>query len=343
MFLLYPFWGPIPEPPGDPDENRFARYLELGKELFVFTSKEESEAFLLPVAWELLDDKRGAHRLAEEAARHNKPLIIFYCSDATDAIPIDNAIIFRTSGFRSSRKPNEFGLPGWSRDFLSYNSDKFSVRQKENRPSVSYCGYIDFQGVRGFLTEAVRLSNAGRFVKNLLLNGEVRLFAEEARLRGKAVRRLRASTKVEPHFVLRKGFRGEGLDDKKAARLEYADNLMNADYALVVRGAGNFSYRLYEVLSCGRIPVFVDTDCILPFDHLIDWKKFMVWVDSDKLEDLENIILEFHQKLAPEEFERLQLSIRKLYENWISPLGFFRNLWRCVRHFPAQSPERLHS
>jgi len=43
------------------------------------------------------------------------------------------------------------------------------------------------------------------------------------------------------------------------------------------------SYRLYEALCCGRIPVFIDTDCVLPYDFMIDWKKYFVWVDQSEL------------------------------------------------------------
>jgi hypothetical protein len=83
-------------------------------------------------------------------------------------------------------------------------------------------------------------------------------------------------------------------------------------------------------MSCGRIPVFIDTDCVLPFDHIIDWKKYCMWIDIKDLDALGDSIVVFHKKLHKEEFEELQISIRRLYEEWISPNGFYRNLWRCV-------------
>lgn len=57
---------------------------------------------------------------------------------------------------------------------------------------------------------------------------------------------------------------------------------MGSDYVLCARG-GDFSYRLYETLSYGRIPVFVDTDCVLPYDSEIKWKDYCVWVDEKEV------------------------------------------------------------
>jgi hypothetical protein len=106
--------------------------------------------------------------------------------------------------------------------------------------------------------------------------------------------------------------------------------MINSDYAIVARGAGNFSYRLYEALSCGRIPIFIDTDCVLPYAHMIDWKKYLLWIDESEIDSLPEKLMQFHETISDQEFVRLQLSIRKLYEEWISPVGFFSNLWRCV-------------
>jgi len=69
----------------------------------------------------------------------------------------------------------------------------------------------------------------------------------------------------------------------KQMRLEFLQNMIGSDYVFCCRGAGNFSYRLYEALCCGRIPVFIDTDCVLPYDFMIDWKKYFVWVDQSEL------------------------------------------------------------
>ena len=104
--------------------------------------------------------------------------------------------------------------------------------------------------------------------------------------------------------------------------------MLESDYALCVRGNGNFSYRLYETLCMGRIPVFVDTDCVLPLDFDIAWREHCVWVDETEIDRIGDRILEFHDSVDEGEFEERQRACRDLWETHISPQGFFSSFHR---------------
>lgn len=321
VVLLYPFWGLIPEPQGDKDAGRFDEYSRLGRDFFhLVSSINEADVVLLPFEWQSNSPVHAeiAFKLAGEAESKGKEIMIFFNSDSDEDIPIGNSIIFRTSFYRSKRKPNEFALPGWSVDFLKkYSDGKFRIREKGPIPIVGYCGYVDYVHTN---------------LKSMLLH-RVRLLSPKkpkpaAYLRGEAVRTLLRDKRIKMNFIYRIRFGGRCDKD---TRLEYATNILDSDYALVARGAGNFSYRLYEVLSCGRIPVFIDTDCVLPFDEIIDWKRYCVWIDVNEVGSIADKIVQFHEKISGKEFEELQVHIRRLYEEWISPVGFHKNLWRCIK------------
>jgi len=318
--MLYPYWGLVPESPGYMDAGRFDEYAKLGGVLFTLVdSLAEADAALLPFEWKPASPEHIgiARRLAQEAAHYGKRVIIFFNNDSSEEIPIDNAVIFRTSFYRSTRRSNEFAVPGWSVDFMMrYLDGNLPVRQKTDTPVIGYCGYVDYD----YRSPATMLMHGLR----LAMGKKLKIGAP---IRGNAVRVLRCDRRIRTNFVCRIGFRGTGGE---AVRRKYVCNIVESDYALVTRGTGNFSYRLYELMCCGRIPVFIDTDCVLPFDHIIDWKKYCVWVDSKKLDSLGDSIVEFNNKLTCDEFEDLQISIRRLYEEWISPVGFYRNLWRCI-------------
>jgi hypothetical protein len=117
-------------------------------------------------------------------------------------------------------------------------------------------------------------------------------------------------------------------------RREYVENMVESDYILCARGAGNFSYRLYETLSCGRIPVFIDTDCVLPYEFAIDWRDYVVWVDERDVDNVAERVVEFHERLSEQEFRELQQECRRLWETHIAPQGFFANFHR---HFDRAS------
>jgi hypothetical protein len=109
-------------------------------------------------------------------------------------------------------------------------------------------------------------------------------------------------------------------------RREYVDNMVDSDYVLCVRGSGNYSYRLYEALCMGRVPVIVDTDLALPGGADIDWRALSVWVDRSALEQLPERVREFHAGLTPPEFVELQHRLRRLWTERLSPQGYFESV-----------------
>ena len=104
---------------------------------------------------------------------------------------------------------------------------------------------------------------------------------------------------------------------------EFFDNIINSDYSLATRGKGNFSHRLYEILCCGRIPLFVNTDCVLPFENQINWKEHCIWVEYKDIKYFDKIINEFHNSIDSNSFIRMQQSNRILWKEWLSPEGFY--------------------
>ena len=107
---------------------------------------------------------------------------------------------------------------------------------------------------------------------------------------------------------------------------EYFQNICETDYTLGIRGTGNFSTRFYETLALGRIPIFVNTDCILPFEKEINWKEHVVWVEENELSEIDKKISDFHNSLDKVNFKQLQLKNRLLWEKYFSFPGFINKL-----------------
>ena len=77
----------------------------------------------------------------------------------------------------------------------------------------------------------------------------------------------------------------------------------------------------------GRIPVFINTDCVLPFEDMIDYKNHIVFVEEKELDYLPEKIKEFCEK---NNLLDAQLKCRKIWENYLSPSGFFRNIEKIL-------------
>jgi hypothetical protein len=115
--------------------------------------------------------------------------------------------------------------------------------------------------------------------------------------------------------------------DRQKTTKEFYDNIQDSQYVVCVRGAGNFSVRFYETLAMGRIPVFIDTDCLLPHKDSINWKDHVVWVDYRDRNLVAQKVANFHHSLDKEAFENLQQSNRRLWEEKLTLGGFF------IHHF----------
>jgi hypothetical protein len=337
VVMLYPFWGKNPEHPRAPERGRFDRYADAGRSFFEMSSLTEADFAVMPAPWErVMHDKEArelALQFASKSKQAGKRTVVYFCSDSNNEVPIENSVILRTSFFSSTRKFNEFALPAWSEDLLHrYAGGSISVRKKKEKPVVGFCGHAKTPTlkwkIKNLWRNAVNPTGAENRQETVPLLG--------ATIRARALRALADSSEVETNFVVRDRFHGGALladggvdfDRMQMTRLEFVQNLVESDYILCVRGAGNFSYRLYETLCCGRIPVFINTDCVLPYDFAIDWSKYCVWVEQTELPRIAEKVAEFHRNLSPEDFEDLQHNCRKLWEKWLSPQGFFANFFR---------------
>lgn len=326
--MLYPFFGASTVHAYEPGGDRFDAYVPSGRDFFTLNPPDSAAIFVLPFAWEHAGSSQhmaAARALQDLAQSQQKPLVVFFFSDSTAEVPLENSTVFRTSGHGSRRRLGEFGHPAWCEDLRArYANSTECVRPWTESPTVSFCGFAGYRR----LPPRSGVSQLRQTLRR------VRHGTRPLTIREKAVDALIHADSLDARVVLRDAFWG-GLGGKGAtpatrheARTEFARSIIESDYVLCVRGGGNFSYRLYETLSCGRIPVFVNTDCLLPYDFLIDYRDEFVWVEADEIGYLEETIVAFHAALSPSEFERRQRRCRELWEQLLSPKGFFENFYR---------------
>lgn len=133
---------------------------------------------------------------------------------------------------------------------------------------------------------------------------------------------------IKTNFILRKGFWAPGVD-KLIARREYFENMENNLFVFCYRGCGNFSYRFYETLMMGRIPVLINTDCVFPFWNEIKNHNIGVIVEEkniiDNKVDLITEIKKYYEKYE-NNLSDIQTNNRRLWEKYYSPIGFLNNI-----------------
>ena len=144
-------------------------------------------------------------------------------------------------------------------------------------------------------------------------------------MRYKYLKRLERNKAIDTNIIYRTRYRA-GIRKNRSidkTTYEFYENINDSDYIFNLRGAGNFSVRFYQTLAMGRIPVLIDTDCLLPLEGIIDWTKHCIRIPKGKEHEMEQRLVDFHQKLTQETFEEIHKANRNLWENYLTLSSFF--------------------
>jgi len=332
--LLFPLLKPFIKGKGFTDGQRIAAY-GVSQEDFQFTEVlKEADMAILTMAWNYYVNS-GQENLATdfvmECAALNKKVIAFNAGDFGVKIPfIKNLIVLRPSGYKSKFTKNEYAIPSFIADPLKkyYQTEEIFLRPYNAKPMIGFCG----QANPSLTNASKEIINTG--LRNL--KGYLGLTANESQtllstsyLRASMLKKLERSAYVATNFIYRQQYRAgvKNNKDSHQTTMDFYNNLKDSDYVVCVRGAGNFSVRLYETLAMGRIPVFIDTDCALPLENKIDWKKHTVWIGYAERNRVAEKVKEFHGSLSKEDFIDLQLANRALWEEKLTTGGFFKTFF----------------
>jgi hypothetical protein len=289
--MLEPFFKSPASNTNDPDNGRYDEYTKNAKLYFAMVDPAEADIIVYPTDWNKLDQEL-LQRLSKLTSS-TKPLVIFHNDDNATPIDIENTIVYRTSMHRSNKKPYEYGLPAWSKDPIT----SLTIKHKESKPSVGFCGVC------------------------------------QTPLRNQLVAKLSQCETLDTNFVCRDNFWAGAMGESgftaaaRTRRLEFIDNILSNDFTLCPPGSGNFSYRLYETMSCGRIPIIPDTGQVLPYSETINWESVAVFVT---FENVEQKILQTYN-MTDLDYEDKQRKIRDVWKHYLSPNGFFSKLEHHIR------------
>jgi len=337
--LLIPFIG-VTDKPGEILSNRFKEYEQKGAEFIKLVSLNECDVCLLPINYPLMganfsEFEKSIESFVQKVEKSGKKIFVFLGHDVTfKDVKINNAIIFSGAISKSKQPKNVFSYPHFFEDYIQvYCNRELALKTKSNRPTVGFCG---FASPLGLPLGKAKIIGSIKLISNYL--GLMKIFPERSShsYRSRAIISLRKSNEISTNFKIKKSFAFGPLGQLNTGskvpesddefRRNFVRNITDSDYTLCVRGIGNNSIRFFETMCCGRIPVFVNTDCVLPFDFMIDWRKLCVWVEDNEMGKIGKITSAFNDKMSEEEYMKLQQNVRFLWETYLSPVGFFQHL-----------------
>ncbi len=271
-------------------------------------------------------DAEAEVKVAKEAG---KPMVVFSGGDYPARTPFSDVILFESAGYRSDPGYRyHSATPAFIGDYLEeYCGGELLVREKQAQPAVGFCGQASLSPIQTAY-RTFRLKWQQHQYRQGKTKWEPAPF-ETSSFRSRVLKEFEGKDGIQTNYLLRSQYHGGDKNDKDLqARLktDFVNNILNSDYTVCMRGGGNFSVRFYETLCLGRIPIFIDTDCLLPFQDAIEYKAIFPWIDMKDLPDASEILLDFHSRLSAEDFKNLQVTCRNLWIEHMTADGFFRDL-----------------
>lgn len=327
---VFPLLKPFLKNEGFTDAARQEMYGISEKDVEFVATLAAADVAVLTMSWNYyyLENKlEDAQLLIEAAQRLDKTVWTVNIGDVGVSVPdVSNIRVFRMSGFVSQLAAYHEGLPVFIEDplLVHYDSPKIIDPVYTSLPIVGFCGYAEG---RLYPTLKHYFKAYLKAIKSLFFTSidDVNPVFIAPKFRSHCLQLLEKSSGITTHFIRRSQYRAgvQTITDRQRSTQVFFDNMAASQYVLCVRGAGNFSVRLYETLAMGRIPVYVHTGGFLPLQDVIDWKQHMVWVEVDELGMLADKVIEFHEQLDADGLKALCKANRQLWETSLRLKGFF--------------------
>ncbi|MGY0392943.1 exostosin domain-containing protein [Bizionia sp. KMM 8389] len=329
---LFPLLKPFIKGGNFTDTDRKLMYGVSEKDFSIVNTIADADVIILTMSWNYYVRTKQlplAYKLIKEGVTNQKSIWSVNTGDFGVRLPkLEDVIVFRQSGYRSKGHVGHDGYPCFISDYIrdkNLGTTYLSSVYKE-KPVVGFCGQAQSSLKNAFLEMSKQVYRNVKSVCGLSIQ-ESQSVLSTSYLRSNLLKRLENEKAVETKFIKRKQYRAGVTHDKltHATTEVFYNNILESQYVLCVRGAGNFSVRFYETLMMGRIPLYVHTDGYLPLSDVINWKEHVVWVDYDDRHNIATRLLEFHNQLDQNQLTVLLEKNRILWQEKLTLGGFFLN------------------
>lgn len=333
--ILRPYWKDAPLS----EEQRSRTYGLSAQDFQIVENLAQADLAVLPMTWNHYLGRRELNRAGQfvaAARRAARPVLSYVSGDEGVTVPaeFDDVYVVRSGGFRSRKRQHQMAQPVFFEDPLKQYPELQSCERPigtEERARVGFCGQASRSALK-LGSDVVR-----RCFRNIqyylgFRPEEPQPVYPHALLRSRAMDLLAKSPLVGTHFIGRARYRGGATNAETRERTtrEFYENIAGTDYTLCVRGAGNFSKRFYETLAMGRIPVLVDTDCLLPFEPDLPWDEYIVKVCAKELGSLPRRIADHFAGSTKADLAEQKRKCREIWSHWLSFGGYHRRMARAI-------------
>jgi len=107
----------------------------------------------------------------------------------------------------------------------------------------------------------------------------------------------------------------------------FIDITSRSKFALCPRGYGPSSFRLYESMQLGTVPVYVSDYHHLPWSDKINWNDICVIIKEQEINDIDNIL----SKIDDNVYKKMLNKIEELYDTFFTLEGVCQNILEKIQ------------
>lgn len=98
-------------------------------------------------------------------------------------------------------------------------------------------------------------------------------------------------------------------------------------FCLCPRGYGLNSFRLYEAMQLGCVPVVITDNYYLPWEDELNWEEFAVLIDENQLPYISDIL----EGISEEHLNQMKNKIKEVYPKYFTMSGMYANIIRRIK------------
>lgn len=129
--------------------------------------------------------------------------------------------------------------------------------------------------------------------------------------------------------------------DHKSSIDLFREKMQDSYFALCPRGYGKTSFRMYEAMQFGCIPVYISDKHWLPFQQYINWNEFAVIVKPEEIESIPDRLCKITMS---SEYDIMKAKLKEVLQQYFNYQGTFYAIKRILEDENNQRGKgRFHS
>lgn len=116
----------------------------------------------------------------------------------------------------------------------------------------------------------------------------------------------------------------------------YSEIVEKSYFTLCPRGYGKTSFRLYEAMQLGSVPIYISDEHWLPYTELIDWSEFSILI---KPKDIKSIPYLIGNIIENGSYEKMRLRAMGVYKDYFC----FNSMFKILSYYLSKEKEYSYS